>query len=347
MIKQVHPQYIRIDNKIPNLEHMFRTLFVHEMHKTEGYNREKIYQLQEYWDEYPEPKLSKIPTNSYTILIPFTKKDQKWQILTAQRLNVTIYPNQYETMRGSIEETDKRIFTTAIRECKEETGYTPEEIRMQLILNHQYLSINKNGTQTFVKGIHDIAQVEKRIQIFTFIYYVYPKEFEKFTNKEPEKASPRKWMTLEEVQHELFTPTIHYYKEEIFDKHIPTYWEEFTLKGRVCTKGTHSAIQQIVKAQNINVTVPVITVTQTPTNIPSPTTIITTQTVIQSPSTNYFNDTNAVNTLIAELVTIAISTIVITIIICIKKRNTKVLKQQIQRLATTQTSRPPDYQGYP
>ncbi|CAG8774838.1 22706_t:CDS:1, partial [Gigaspora rosea] len=56
--------------------------------------------------------------------------------------------------------------------------------------------------------------------------------YEKFTNKEPEKASPRKWMTLEEVQHELFTPTIHYYKGEIFDKHIPAYWEEFTLKGR-------------------------------------------------------------------------------------------------------------------
>ena len=108
-----------------------------------------------------------------------------------------------------------------------------------------------------------------------------------------------------------------------------------------------AAIQQIVKAQNINVTVPVITVTQTPTSVPSPTTIITTQTVIQSPSTNYFNDANAVNTLVAKLITIAISTIVITIIICIKKRNTKVLKQQIQYLATTQTSRPPDYQGYP
>ena len=96
-----------------------------------------------------------------------------------------------------------------------------------------------------MKGIHDIAQVEKRIQIFTFIYYVYPKEYEKFTNKEPEKASPRKWMTLEEVQHELFTPTIHYYKGEIFDKHIPAYWEEFTLKGRVCTKGTHCKIEMI------------------------------------------------------------------------------------------------------
>ncbi|CAG8804873.1 13348_t:CDS:1, partial [Gigaspora rosea] len=56
--------------------------------------------------------------------------------------------------------------------------------------------------------------------------------YEKFTNKEPEKASPRKWMMLEEVQHELFTPTIHYYNEEIFDKHIPAYWKEFALKGR-------------------------------------------------------------------------------------------------------------------
>ena len=107
-----------------------------------------------------------------------------------------------------------------------------------------------------------------------------------------------------------------------------------------------AATQQIIKAQNINVTVPVITVTQTPTNVPSSTTIITTQTVLQSPSTNYFNDANAVNTLVAELVTIAISTIVITIIIYIKKRNTKILKQQINRLATSQSTRPPDYQEY-
>jgi len=99
-------------------------------------------------------------------------------------------------------------------------------------------------------------------------------------------------------------------------------------------------IQQIIKAQNINITVPVITITQTPTNVPSPTTIVTTQTIIQSPSTNYINDANTINKLIAELITIAISTIVITIIICIKKRNTKILKQQINRLATSQTSRP-------
>src|SRR6185437_5429873 len=89
-----------------------------------------------------------------------------------------------------------------------------------------------------------------------------------------------------------------------------------------------AAIQQIVKAQNINVTVLVITVNQ-------------------SLTTNSFNDANAINTLVAELVTITISTIVITIIICIKKRNTKILKQQINCLATSQTSRPPDYQGYP
>jgi hypothetical protein len=93
---------------------------------------------------------------------------------------------------------------------------------------------------------------------------------------------------------------------------------------------------QIITSDNINVTVPVVTVTQTPTNAPSPTTLIITQTVEQTPSTNYFNDTNAVNTLVAELITIAISTIIITIIICIKKRNTKVLKQQIGRLNQTQ-----------
>lgn len=108
-----------------------------------------------------------------------------------------------------------------------------------------------------------------------------------------------------------------------------------------------AAIQIFTKADNINVTVPVITVTQTPTSIPSPTTLLITQTVIQTPSTNYFNDTNAVNTLIAELITIAISTITITCIICIKKRNTKILKQQITRLNTSQINRPPEYQNYP
>ncbi|CAG8819881.1 11288_t:CDS:1, partial [Gigaspora rosea] len=78
--------------------------------------------------------------------------------------------------------------------------------------------------------IHNYIQAEKKIQIFTFLYYVYPKEYKNFTNKEPKKASPRTWITFEEVQHKLFTPTIHYFKEEIFDKHIPAYWEEFTLK---------------------------------------------------------------------------------------------------------------------
>ena len=186
------------------------------------------------------------------MLILFTNKNQKWQILTAQRLHVTIYPNQFETMGGSIEETDKGIFKAAVRECEEETGYTPEEKRMQLILNHQYLSINRNGTQPFVKEIHNYTQIQKKIQIFTFLYYVYPKEYDKFTSREPEKASTRKWMTLEETRHELFTPTIHYFKEEIFDKYIPAYWEEFILKQQVCTKGKHFKEEMICRTISDN-----------------------------------------------------------------------------------------------
>ncbi|CAG8792775.1 38337_t:CDS:2 [Gigaspora margarita] len=51
MIKQVYPNYIRINNNIPNLEHMFRTLFIHEMNTNfEKYDEEKIFRLQEYWD---------------------------------------------------------------------------------------------------------------------------------------------------------------------------------------------------------------------------------------------------------------------------------------------------------
>src|SRR6185437_14492858 len=142
MIKQIHPNYIRIDNKIPNLEHMFRTLFIHEINENHHeYNKKKIYRLQEHLDD----QLKKTPTKSYTVLIPFTNKNQKWQILTAQRLNVTIYPNQFETMGGSIEETNEGIFKAAVRECKEETGYTLEETRMQLILNYQYFQLMKIG----------------------------------------------------------------------------------------------------------------------------------------------------------------------------------------------------------
>ncbi|CAG8832429.1 41815_t:CDS:2 [Gigaspora margarita] len=183
-----------------------------------------------------EPQVAKIPLKSYTVFIPFTLQNLVVKILTAQRLNVTIYPNQLKTLGGSIEKTDKGIFEAAKRECKEETSYEPEDKRIQLILNHQYLSINKNGTKLFVKGLHKYTQVEKRIQIYTSLYYVYPKEYTDFINNEPNKASTRKWMPLSEMKHELFIPTIHYYKEEIFKKYIPAYWEEFTRKGSVCTK---------------------------------------------------------------------------------------------------------------
>ncbi|CAG8854486.1 908_t:CDS:1, partial [Gigaspora margarita] len=186
----------------------------------------------EHWDYPSEPQLAKIPIKSYTVFIPFTLQNQEVKILTAQRLNVTIYPNQFETLGGSIEETDKGIFEAAKRECKEETSYKPDDKRMQLILNHQYLSNNKNGTKLFVQGLHEYTQIEKRIQIYTFLYYVYPKEYPNFINNEPDKASTRKWMTLSEMKHELFIPTIHYYKKEIFKKYIPAYWEEFTRKGR-------------------------------------------------------------------------------------------------------------------
>ncbi|CAG8840709.1 29167_t:CDS:1 [Gigaspora margarita] len=124
----------------------------------EKYDEEKIYRLQEYWDYQSEPQLAKIPLKSYTIFIPFTLQNQVVKILTAQRLNVTIYPNQFETLEGNIEETDKGIFEAAKREYKEETSYEPEDKRIQLILNHQYLSINKNGTKLFVKGLHEYTQ---------------------------------------------------------------------------------------------------------------------------------------------------------------------------------------------
>ncbi|CAG8637048.1 22374_t:CDS:2 [Gigaspora margarita] len=89
------------------------------------YDEEKIYRLQEHWDYNLEPKLEKIPTN---------------HIL----LNVKIYSNQFETVGESIGKTDNGIFEAAKRECKKETGYKPEDKRMQLILNYQYLSNNKN-----------------------------------------------------------------------------------------------------------------------------------------------------------------------------------------------------------
>ncbi|CAG8783104.1 2712_t:CDS:2, partial [Gigaspora margarita] len=134
MVEQVHPNYIRINNNIPNLEHMFRTLFIHKMDTNfEEYNEEKIYRLQEHWDCQIEPKLAKIPIKSYT-------------------------DSYHLPYRTNIEETDKGIFEAAKRECKEETRYEPEDKRIQLILNHQYLSNNKNRTKLFVQGLHEYTQ---------------------------------------------------------------------------------------------------------------------------------------------------------------------------------------------
>ncbi|CAG8803014.1 11137_t:CDS:2 [Gigaspora margarita] len=82
-------------------------------------------------------QLAKIPIKSYTVFIPFTLQNQVVKILTAQRLNVTIYSNQFETLGGSIEETDKGIFEAAKGNVKKKQGMNQKtkECNLFLIIN--------------------------------------------------------------------------------------------------------------------------------------------------------------------------------------------------------------------
>jgi hypothetical protein len=103
-------------------------------------------------------------------------------------------------------------------------------------------------------------------------------------------------------------------------------------------------IVELLKADNIAVTVPVITITQNTTISATPSTNTNYVTVTSSPNTNYFTDTEAVNTLIALVITIltAITAIATTIFTC--KRQLAKKARQINRLNNAVTTNPPGYQ---
>ena len=98
---------------------------------------------------------------------------------------------------------------------------------------------------------------------------------------------------------------------------------------------------QILKAQVINVTIPVVTVT--PTATPTTITVTNSATITAQPNTNYFTDTEAVNTLVALIITILTAISTITAIVCTCKRRLAKKTQQVNRL-NNQLTQPPGYQ---
>ncbi|CAG8513743.1 21556_t:CDS:2 [Cetraspora pellucida] len=82
----------------------------------------------------------------YTVAILFIKKNEKYYILTSQKINIIIYQNQYQTCGGKKDEFED-FRTCAIRVAQEEINLKLIVERIQLILKHTYYSYNKSETK--------------------------------------------------------------------------------------------------------------------------------------------------------------------------------------------------------
>ncbi|CAG8637555.1 12440_t:CDS:1, partial [Dentiscutata heterogama] len=56
----------------------------------------------------------------------------------------------------------------------------------------------------------------------------------------PENMSKPQWMTRNQMNHQIWTPSIQYYKDQLFDEYIPQYLEEWTNCGKI----TNNLFQQ-------------------------------------------------------------------------------------------------------
>ncbi|CAG8785613.1 585_t:CDS:2 [Dentiscutata erythropus] len=87
--------------------------------------------------------------------------------------------------------------------------------RLQFIKVHGYLSHNRSGTQ--LATTNDIL----------------PHEYSQIIYNEPNNMYPPQWMTKKQMDHQVWTPLIQYFKNEIFKKYIPSYLKEWTIKGKI------------------------------------------------------------------------------------------------------------------
>ena len=211
---------------------MLRTIFI---------RRPKIEDENQLYDRTKLTELSVVPPEipineeqGYTVVIPFSKKDNQYYILTSQRINTKIYTNQYQTCGGHKEDFEK-FKECAIREAKEEINLMMVQEKIQLILKHTYYSHNKSGTKpTTNKDYQDdrINQVNL-VQIPTYLYMVQQNEINQIRNNEPNKQINLEWRTFEQCKHLVFTPTLQDNIEKIFKEYIPKYDNEYSKRGKV------------------------------------------------------------------------------------------------------------------
>ncbi|CAG8809453.1 4330_t:CDS:1, partial [Dentiscutata erythropus] len=71
--------------------------------------------------------------------------------------------------------------------------------------------------------------------------------YSQIIHNEPNNMYLPQWMTKKQMDHQVWTPSIQYFKEEIFEKYIPSYLEEWTKKGKI----TNNRIQEQFPNQEI------------------------------------------------------------------------------------------------
>ncbi|CAG8545863.1 511_t:CDS:2 [Cetraspora pellucida] len=169
MIEMIYSNYIEINNNHKELNDMLRTIFI---------KRSRIENENQLYDETALTELSimppEIPINleqGYTIVILFMKRNETYYILTSQRINTTIYQNQYQTC-GSKKKEFKDFRTCTIREAQEEINLKLIVEKIQLILKHTYYSHNKSGTKPTTNKDYQEDKINQAnlIQILTYLY---------------------------------------------------------------------------------------------------------------------------------------------------------------------------------
>ncbi|CAG8675595.1 7843_t:CDS:1, partial [Dentiscutata erythropus] len=105
--------------------------------------------------------------------------------------------------------------------------------RLQFIKVHRYLFYNRSGTQPATTNDSDYTKSPYYVEIAMYLYLVLPHLYSQITYNEPNNIYSPQWMTKKQMNYQIWTPSIQYFKEKIFEKYIPSYLEEWTIKGKI------------------------------------------------------------------------------------------------------------------
>ncbi|CAG8683878.1 26063_t:CDS:2 [Dentiscutata erythropus] len=89
--------------------------------------------------------------------------------------------------------------------------------QLQFIKTHGYLSHNRSGTQLATTNNNDYIKSPYYVEIAMYLYLVLPHEYSQIIHNEPNNMYLPQWMTKKQMDHEIWTPSIQYFKEEIFE----------------------------------------------------------------------------------------------------------------------------------